>query len=397
MNLDEFIAKSKADDCLEHIDLIRDEFVKLGCEKHLLKRAAERDDAERDTRRILNEVAGFTPSVEVEAFLSQFSEIEADKVWFVFPEEKNNYRFTLASAISELAEKTAPLRNIFDDDRTKNTLAVFDPGQTELIGMMHCVLHTMGPAFQDVYGGYKLYGKSPICYAEFLEHDGVVLMEDNSEGHRIFPFYCGWAAGRDVDPFLIVECRKKIRELVERGLFQNELDIYLNFYLLILPTFQDAYLKSRKIYDENRDDWHALAGELYSDLSHDGLLPVKWRAESKLFSIVRDLYPDALFQYSSRWLVKQRLDIYIPSVKLAIEYQGSQHYHEADTFGGADGLRNTTFLDEKKRAKCRENGVYLLEWPYSFSITRRNVQRKISEFLRENGLDGQMSLLDLLI
>lgn len=63
---------------------------------------------------------------------------------------------------------------------------------------------------------------------------------------------------------------------------------------------------------------------------------VKWASEYKLFSIVRFWYNDAIFQYAPEWLLGQSIDIYIPSRKLGIEYQGKQHFVPIDFFGGND-------------------------------------------------------------
>ena len=61
-----------------------------------------------------------------------------------------------------------------------------------------------------------------------------------------------------------------------------------------------------------------------------------WLSEANLLKIVRDIFPheDVFHQASPKWLGKQRLDIYIPTFKVAIEYQGKQHYEPVEYFGG---------------------------------------------------------------
>ena len=54
---------------------------------------------------------------------------------------------------------------------------------------------------------------------------------------------------------------------------------------------------------------------------------------NNLFKVVKKEYPDALYQYHSEWLGRQSLDIYIPSLRIGIEYQGIQHYEAVDYFG----------------------------------------------------------------
>ncbi len=43
-----------------------------------------------------------------------------------------------------------------------------------------------------------------------------------------------------------------------------------------------------------------------------------------------------LREASPTWLGKQRLDVYLPELRLAIEYQGKQHTDSVEFFGGQD-------------------------------------------------------------
>ena len=45
-------------------------------------------------------------------------------------------------------------------------------------------------------------------------------------------------------------------------------------------------------------------------------------AEQATYFYIKQLYPDALNRYSAEFLGRMELDIYIPSIKLAIEYDG---------------------------------------------------------------------------
>lgn len=55
------------------------------------------------------------------------------------------------------------------------------------------------------------------------------------------------------------------------------------------------------------------------------------------------------------------LDVYIPSLCLAIEYQGKQHYEPNNSFM-ADSTRIQK--DQNKRNICDELGITLVEIPY---------------------------------
>lgn len=60
-----------------------------------------------------------------------------------------------------------------------------------------------------------------------------------------------------------------------------------------------------------------------------------------------------------------RFDFYIADKNLAIEYQGEQHYHPVKRFGGAESLAAQKRRDKIKREYCAENGIRLLEIPYT--------------------------------
>ena len=63
------------------------------------------------------------------------------------------------------------------------------------------------------------------------------------------------------------------------------------------------------------------------------------------------------------WLGRQRLDIYIPEMKLCIECQGIQHF-KPESFGGKndknENLEKNISNDIKKFNKCTENGVKVI-------------------------------------
>jgi hypothetical protein len=86
-----------------------------------------------------------------------------------------------------------------------------------------------------------------------------------------------------------------------------------------------------------------------------------WIQETILYHKIQSVFPntEVIHQGSPLWLRSQRLDIWIPSRKVAVEYNGQQHYEAVDFFGGLEGLRKQQELDERKVALCMENGVRL--------------------------------------
>ena len=77
------------------------------------------------------------------------------------------------------------------------------------------------------------------------------------------------------------------------------------------------------------------------------------------------------------------LDIYIPDINLAIEYQGEQHYVAFEHMGGEDGLQRRIELDSRKADLCKKNGVNLYCWHYEKNISRHSVEELISQFAKK--------------
>ncbi len=115
-----------------------------------------------------------------------------------------------------------------------------------------------------------------------------------------------------------------------------------------------------------------------------------WVNQNKLLELVREFYPTAVSEHSPPWLGRQRLDVYVPELSLAIEYQGEQHYKPLKYFGGRKGLERTRELDKTKAHLCSKNGVHLIHWPHDLSITPESLRMALAT----KGLRLQNPLLD---
>ena len=98
-----------------------------------------------------------------------------------------------------------------------------------------------------------------------------------------------------------------------------------------------------------------------------------WVTEALLYRLVQTHFPDAVHHASPEWLKPQHLDIYIPSLGIAIEYQGKQHFEAIDFFGGEKALLCTAERDRRKIKRCQANGVRLLHWRYDEPIEERDL------------------------
>ena len=73
-------------------------------------------------------------------------------------------------------------------------------------------------------------------------------------------------------------------------------------------------------------------------------------AEQAIFFYVKKLYPDAISQYHADFLGKLELDIYIPSIRYAIEYDGKPWHNK----------KGALERDQKKYQLCNKMGIKLV-------------------------------------
>ena len=89
-----------------------------------------------------------------------------------------------------------------------------------------------------------------------------------------------------------------------------------------------------------------------------------WVSEMQMFRLIQGRFPDAELHAQPDWVRPQHLDCYVPSVRLAFEFQGQQHFEPVAVFGGEEGLAQTKRRDEMKAQKCAANHVTLICWTH---------------------------------
>lgn len=101
-----------------------------------------------------------------------------------------------------------------------------------------------------------------------------------------------------------------------------------------------------------------------------------WVSETILYQIVRRIFSEDEIQFHSRpeWLNGLELDIYIPQLKLAFEYQGQQHFHAVEVWGGAGALKLLQKRDARKVEICTQQKVKLLTIDYTEPLTEEHIR-----------------------
>lgn len=117
----------------------------------------------------------------------------------------------------------------------------------------------------------------------------------------------------------------------------------------------------------------------------------KWKTENKCRNIIEKIY-NAPFPSVRPDFLKSpitghnlELDCYNEELKIAIEYNGKQHYSYTPFFHKTKrDFYAQVHRDNWKREKCQENGIVLIEIPYH--VEEENLETYIKDQLKLRGL-----------
>lgn len=101
------------------------------------------------------------------------------------------------------------------------------------------------------------------------------------------------------------------------------------------------------------------------------LIGAGWVSETDLYKRIKSEFPnlEVIHHGKPPFLRKQEYDIWIPKYKIAVEYQGVQHYVAIKHWGGEEGLIKRQELDKKKYKISIQNGVTLFYAEESYNLS----------------------------
>jgi hypothetical protein len=110
-----------------------------------------------------------------------------------------------------------------------------------------------------------------------------------------------------------------------------------------------------------------------------------WVSETILYQIVGRVFAgdEVIRHHRPGWLGGLELDIYVPTSRLAFEYQGQQHFHPVPAWGGQRALEEVRARDARKAKTCREMGVRLVTVDYTEPLTEDYVRSLIGASIQE--------------
>lgn len=106
--------------------------------------------------------------------------------------------------------------------------------------------------------------------------------------------------------------------------------------------------------------------------------------ETLLYSIIKNIFPDTkiIRHHRPEWLNRLELDLFLPDLSLAFEYQGQQHFYPVDAWGGKAKLLQLVERDKFKRTLCQAKNITLIEIDYTEPMTEKYIKEKLKKASR---------------
>ena len=292
--------------------------------------------------------------------------------------------------------KLVKVENEFDDDKIDNYLAVIDRNNKDAINFVEHIILKSSSWYnnKNKYFHYRIYDHSIDSIAHFLITDNnlkdrIVNLLENSD---LFIVKNDFRKRNIISKVKLLDDfqdfsgeYKKIANKLKNKYGVDDLELLLillkkygeeivfGLQSTIFYNNKDEKYKSPEKYEDNEKKYNDMANNLKNS-------KINWKSEYKLFILIKAYFPDAIFQYKFKELEPQSLDIFIPSLKIAFEYQGQQHYEPIERFGGKEHFKIQLENDDKKRKICNKNNIILIEWGFEEKINKLELDKQLENY-----------------
>lgn len=285
-------------------------------------------------------------------------------------------RYYLACELAKRAEEHRIIPNEYEMDDSENHEVIYSIKQIDDICLM---LYTLGfNSFSTVFGnfiwGYDIYGISINEIIRSCNYIGGQIDGHYYESTNAFFMLKDTNYKMNVElvrnilmDHYNIKYRKELEAILKERISDN-IDYWYSIYI--------GYFGGR--LHDNREKLKQQLNELESILTKENKIPNKWKNETELFKLVRDMFPTAKVHSMPVWLSPQHLDVYVEELGLAFEYQGIQHFKPVDHFGGEGEFERRLKLDQRKKDLCQGHKVILVEWLYNEPVTKAILKKKLS-------------------
>jgi hypothetical protein len=174
-----------------------------------------------------------------------------------------------------------------------------------------------------------------------------------------------------------------------------------------------AYLRwlGRRLGISRKSDWYEITKKRFVDNYGGGVIDfysnscalavtdcfdhLRWDIErfaslrtnqKRIYRLIKRKWPDAVWEFKHpdmRFRESGRameLDIWIPSIKVAVEYQGEQHFFPVRGWGGKKAFAEIQQRDAEKRKRCKQLSICLVEIPYTWDGDSKSLMNALKGF-----------------
>lgn len=277
---------------------------------------------------------------------------ETEYAFNVFFSRTNKKTYYIAMELATKADSFIAINNPYPLDDSQNYIVSFNKENDYniLVALLGSVMYE-GSEIKFRVFGIDIFELMRCCSGEF-----------------------SWGINNDVKYYKYM--MNAISEL--KKYYQTDSSIRVREYLQ--TDIIEKYSLEKPVVPPNKSPYKGIYKEIEQNLLIQHKLPAKWKSEQDLYRVISSVFTDAIFQYREEWIKPQSIDIYVPQLKCAFEYQGQQHFSSIELFGGEESFKKRVLLDERKRKLCAENGVTLIEWRFDEPITKLELKKKLKHY-----------------
>ena len=163
--------------------------------------------------------------------------------------------------------------------------------------------------------------------------------------YRMYDFEAG---------FIMLDNHYNLSTVPKKSAYTDNVDLKLIIsYPTYKPSKKKAFIK-RLVYE---------AENLVRENKGLQRIGEGWVSETLLFRQIESAFNDTeVVQHANpSFLDRQHYDVYLPEHKIALEYQGDQHFRPIEFFGGEEAFAKNQERDRKKATKSHSNGVFQID------------------------------------
>jgi DNA G:T-mismatch repair endonuclease len=171
-----------------------------------------------------------------------------------------------------------------------------------------------------------------------------------------------------------LECSYNDKRLTTEQFIQKAKEVHGNKYDYSKVEYVNMKVKVKIICPEHGEFWQNPNAHIVSKAGCIKCVKNDSKPEKELRQFIQSIIPSAVKSHINTVIPRQELDVYIPELKIAFEFQG-EYWHKHHHIDVEE-------RDERKRQSCQKLGIRLYEiWENDWKYNRKSVEKRIKQIL----------------